>query len=398
MKRILSITIIALFAFPQLNAQVNVSGFFQTFGQQSARTLTIKTPRGNMVDESELISLSLQQANVLFTSNHNNGFSTYLNVEMLNSLSTMQGFGHISIEDAFVKYNHNQTLNIKLGYFTPTFNSFNEIYNKFPLMPYAYRPFMYEKALANIINPEDILPAKALAQIYGYFPINKVKLDYSLFLGNPENSYLRKNGTDVAAVGGTSTVDFVTVGGRVGLRYDEIKLGMSMTSDKDNLNAFNIASGYAPENIKSLGDKTRMRIGADVSAEYFGLNLSGELFMVNYSLDDAEKDSMVVWYNDGKNGIGDKLDKFGYFVTLQYDFEDLEIPFLENVFIYGMYMYYEDGFNSVYSKGLESSSSGFGYRFSPLVVFKGQYVKTKVSSPSVDYDADLFRFAISVAL
>ena len=109
-----------------------------------------------MVDESELISLSLQQANVLFTSNHNNGFSTYLNVEMLNSLSTMQGFGHISIEDAFVKYNHNQTLNIKLGYFTPTFNSFNEIYNKFPLMPYAYRPFMYEKALANIINPEDI--------------------------------------------------------------------------------------------------------------------------------------------------------------------------------------------------------------------------------------------------
>lgn len=370
-------------------AQVNTSYFFQTSSQYKSEQLNVLGEKSN----PSAFSFQMQQLNIVANSNLGEGFSGYVNIELTNSTNTLLNFGGISIEDVFVKYNYNNYLNIKAGHFTPRFNSFIETYNKFPLLPYIIRPFFYEKAWAAMVPPEDILPQKAALQIYGYFPFGDYKFDYSAFLGNPENSFLLVNGEDPTAEPGTNKTDYITYGGRVGIRNDIFTLGFSLSKDKDNLSLLNPA----------MEDLDRLRIGGDLNIEYevFGnlLKLNGEFIMVKYldAPDDLEPWGDWIFLNEVNVANGKEiqkpksLDKLAFFVTLSYNLT-------EEFYLYGTYNQFTDEYSPIFLDGLKGPFIGAGYNFNYQTSLKFQYEHTEVHDGMILYNGDLYRFAISVAL
>jgi hypothetical protein len=120
--------------------------------------------------------------------------------------------------------------NLKLGLQIPTFNNLNEFKNRTPLLPFIIRPLVYETSFGEFLALKDFVPARAFVQAYGFLPAGETKFDYAVYLGNSPNI----NTEPTRGQTGVDTTTAFLVGGRLGIRYGELKLGLSATYDKTN--------------------------------------------------------------------------------------------------------------------------------------------------------------------
>jgi len=193
-----------------------------------------------------------------------------------------------------------------MGLQIPIFNNFNEIKNRTPLIPYVIRPLVYETAFAENIQVDEYAPKNAYVQAYGFIPSHNWKIDYAIYLGNTPNT---SNQTFRGSTGrtGTDTTSSIMLGGRFGVRYKELKFGVSATRDIINYfyGYYDTLYNVSPDKFKNV---PRIRLGTDLSFQYLDFSFEMEYIRVSY-------DANVSFFN---------YDKEFYYSTLGYYFsEDL---------------------------------------------------------------------------
>ena len=106
-------------------------------------------------------SFQLQQLNLFLKKQLSPSWTSFISLEMVNSYSSFRDWGAFNLEEAWLRYRLSKELNLKLGLQIPTFNNFNEIKNRTPLMPYVVRPLIYETSFQEIIPLEMFAPERA---------------------------------------------------------------------------------------------------------------------------------------------------------------------------------------------------------------------------------------------
>ena len=213
---------------PKLSAQsgeseINIFCYFQTeFRQESFSD-----------DLLNLNSFNLQQLNIFLQKDISSRWSSFVNIEMLNSFSARRKIGDVTLEEAWARYRRNEKFNIKAGLLIPTFNNLNEIKNRSPLLPYIIRPLIYETAFSSLLPISEFIPERAFVQAYGFIPRGNLKFDYALYVGNSPNITTEAN-EDINVQTGIDSTDTFLLGGRIGVRSNEIKAGISVTHDRVN--------------------------------------------------------------------------------------------------------------------------------------------------------------------
>ncbi len=246
---------------------IRIFGYFQTLIHHEVRESGTK-----------FNSFSLQQLNIFFQKTLARRWSAFVNIEGVNSFDSGRNFGSLKFEEAWVKYRTGGKMSMRVGLQIPTFNNFNEIKNRSPLLPYVIRPFVYETSFEEFIFVEEYVPTRAFFQVYGFLPSNEMKLDYALFIGN---SAQVNDDSDLGQTGVDTTSSFL-VGGRVGLRYKTMKLGFSATRDRASVtgNILKVYKLFRPRSdFKNI---PRFRLGADFSFDVGNLYAEGEWIRVSY--------------------------------------------------------------------------------------------------------------------
>jgi hypothetical protein len=408
----------------QAQDELRIFGFFQGTAFQTYQRLSQQNFRqvgtgaaatlqafANETNEDRNV-FTLQQANLFLSKDFGSRFSAFINLEFTDNYSSNLGWGSLTLQEAFMRYEGSEYFNVKAGLFLPQFNNLYEIYNRLPLLPYVFRPFIYETQFDAFVSRDDFLPSRALLQIYGYLPLGEVNVDYAAYLGSAENSYTFASNSVNRAVGlganflvpGWSRVSFKTVGARVGVRTGQLKAGASLTIDNDNQRQFNIAvtgTGITvPFNNKSFGDVPRRRIGVDAQYTLGPVTVSGEAVFVLNSLDAAQQDSLRRWSTPvatprnaadlSVGGVGSSLDKRFFYGTAQFDVT-------ENFYLFGSASYLEDNFSTVFQNGALGFAAGAGYKLIDQVVLKVQYQRVDIRSDRATLEQNNIFAGISVA-
>ena len=211
---------------------LEVFGYFQSTYDHSSDNLAIMgIPEASSVRNTFI----LQQANIFFRKEFNARFSAFVDLEFTNTYASTRNWGTFRLEEAWARYRVSEALNIKAGLLVPTFNNLNEIKNRMPLLPYITRPFVYEAAAEGVGSLDDFAPASAFLQIDGALPLGDCRLDYAVYAGNGDPSFISTGQSGQQyTIGGTDTTTFKMVGARLGVRVGKLKAGYSMTSDKAN--------------------------------------------------------------------------------------------------------------------------------------------------------------------
>ena len=294
-------------------------------------------------------SFALQQLNLFFQKHLGNGWSSFVNFEVLNNFSSSRRWGSFNLEEAWIKYNANLYFSLKLGLQIPIFNNLNEVKNRTPLLPYVVRPLVYESSFGEIIAVEEYLPQRAFAQVYGFLPSGKLKFDYAVYVGNSPNISTR----DQHDRSGIDTTATFLVGGRVGLRYKDFKVGFSAT--RDNVNDFRGAEIIIPGEEDRFSEVPRFRFGTDLSYQTDKFLFEAEFIRMRYSEDLPELTLRREFY----------YGTLGYYLT-------------ENLFAYATY-WVTDDFAAVNLRDeIEVPGIGISYRFSDGISFKAQTAKVRI--------------------
>jgi hypothetical protein len=226
-------------------------------------------------------SFNLQQLNLMAQRGIGDEFSAFLNIEMINSFNSQQNWGSIRVEEAWVRWRPSHKFQLKMGLLIPTFNRFNEIKNRTPILPYVIRPIVYEASFAGDIPLEEYVPQRAYLQAYGYFPVG-VKLDYAVYLGNTADT----NRNPRNGITGVDTTASVMVGGRVGARLREFQLGFSFTHQPVSFfQGLEDTLGGGADRFDSIAQR---RIGVDFSFQVWRFNFESEYINVMYDEDAPE--------------------------------------------------------------------------------------------------------------
>lgn len=345
-----------------LNAQTEESdllifGYFQnTFANEtSAQTNTAHT------------SFVMQQLNLIAQKDLSKNWRAFINLKMLNNFSTEKRWGAYSIEEAWVRYRYNNQFNLKIGLQIPIFNSFNEIKDRTPIVPYVVKPLVYEDSYADVISIEDFIPRQAFLQMYGFYGKNKLKIEYAIYMGNSPNVIKWED----EGIAGLDSSDTIMQGGRFGLRYENLRTGISFTNDQ--VAGIQAVPHYFIED-SSIQDRVhRIRIGADFSYEIANFDIKAEYIYVGH-------DEQVEDLN---------LDKQFYYVTLGYYFDDIW---------YGYLSYWYDGekFLPLADVSFEVFTAGASMRFSDRITFKAQYAyvafNPEIFDPGFIYNSEDFHY------
>ena len=277
---------------------LRIFGYFQDSFQQW--TAFQERPKQN--------SFSLQQLNLLFQKDLGPNWTAFVNFEFLNNFSSSRQWGSFNLEEAWVKYRAGMRFNLKLGLLVPRFNNLHEIKNRTPLLPYIIRPLAYETSFSEFIPIEVLTPVRAFAQAYGFFPTGEAKFDYAVYVGNSPNI---SNDPSRGQTGVDTTATFL-LGGRLGWRYGDLKLGLSATYDKDN-SAEVLADSL---NIRrtELSAIPKIRFGGDLSYNFANFSFESEFIKVSLEQDNPKLERNLDFY----------------YATLGYNFT-------EALFIYGSY-------------------------------------------------------------
>ncbi|MGE5410472.1 MAG: hypothetical protein ACM3MI_05890, partial [Clostridiales bacterium] len=312
-------------------------------------------------------------------------FSTFINFELTNSFSTERNWGTFNLEEAWLRYSYSNLLNIRGGLFIPSFNNLNTIKNRSIILPYIFRPLVYETAMEQIMSAANFVPQRANIEVAGELPVSNLKLNYSLYAGNSEDSYI----TSDSSKGGTSGTDstkFKLIGGRVGFEYSNLKLGFSSTFDKHNQKSL------------GLGNVSRVRLGLDLSYSLFGFTLESEYIRVLHNLTDEQKAALKASSQPAGTGANPTtttdqsstttppaggpmqttdLDKKYFYGCLSYNFTD-------NLYVYGKYDYIKDD-ASLGGMAVNGYSFGGGFKPNDDILLKLQYQQMKSNAVNVKY-------------
>ena len=284
-------------------------------------------------------SSSVQQLNLIFQKTFSREWLAFINFELLNNFSSSRRWGSFDLDEAWVRYRADQRLTLKAGLHVPIFNHLNEIKNRTPLLPYVIRPLIYEESFSEFVNVEEFIPERAFFQANGSFPLQNAKLDYAAYLGNSPNinSQFDNQRTGIARQTGVDTTTTVLVGGRIGLRMDELKVGISSTRESDNfLRTFveppeggaSLLQGLSEENIRGV---PKTRIGGDLSFRYRKFSLESEVIAVLYNIDVPTELGLLP---DGSEPHID-INRLFYYGTLGYEVD-------ERLFLYGSYWFTQE--------------------------------------------------------
>ncbi len=375
MKRLYKAMLIAgltlAFSAPDSAAQDDLSifGYFQS-------TFVHSVPDDSTVGKKNN-SFNVQQLNVFLSKNLSDDFSAFVNLELTNSFSSERNWGALNLEEAWVKYAGSDAFNIKGGLLIPQFNNLNEIKNKTPLLPYILRPLVYEASISSLINLENYVPQRAFVQVYGAIPLaDAAKFHYAVYAGNSDRVHIN-GGTGQR---GVDTTTYKLVGGRVGITYDNLKLGVSSTYDREN-----------PAAALGLVEVPRTRVGADLSYSIAGFTLEGEMIMVRYSLTDAEQARLdsVATHPILQYTYAPSLDKTFYYANLSYNISS-------DLYVYGGYSYMDDKSSRFWEGGFTSVTGGVGYRPIDEIVLKAQYGRFDGGYERAKYKQSSYYFAASV--
>ena len=361
-------------AFAQIGeSPIRIFGYFQNQFKQEG------SPRADRESNTFL----LQQLNLFFQKNLGRNWSAFVNFEVLNSFSTSRNTGALNLEEAWIRHRLNKKLNLKIGLQIPTFNHLNQIKNRTPVLPYIIRPLVYETSLSEVVPVDEFVPARAFAQVYGILPANNVKVDYAVFFGNSPNISTQ----DDPGQSGVDTTATFLIGGRAGVRYKELKVGLSSTYDKAS--RFQDLASTLPFSLSALEEVPRIRLGADISYTFGPLWFQGEYIRLEYDegtkLVDLDKDFL---YGTIGWRITDELQIYGSFWRTRVDNNRLvgEAPDIE-------IQRFVDATNS--------PSFGVAYNINERIVLKGQFAHFDRSrdnprvSPSPGFE--IYSLAVSVS-
>jgi len=358
---------------------IRIFGYFQnSFNHQTDY-------RAEFDRQTERNSFNLQQLNLLFQKELGRNWTAFINFEFLNNFSSSRQWGDANLEEAWVRYRVNEKFNLKLGLLIPVFNNLNEIKNRTPLLPYVIRPLVYETSFSEFVAVEEYLPTRAFAQVYGFLPINKMKLDYAVYVGNSPNI----NNQGRLGQTGTDTTNTLLVGARLGLRVGELKLGVSAT--RENVNGFPTVEADIGAPPILFDEVPRSRFGGDLSYHFERLSIESEFIIVRYDHD--------------FEGIG--IDKEFFYVNLGYRFTD-------RLFLYAGYWLNQEDFTHdlrTISERLPVESGtgeiriptiGISYNLNDRITFKAQFARPDIESsiPAVEIfqeiEYDFYGAAVSI--
>ena len=301
--------------------------------------------------------------NVFFQKNLSPELSSFVNLEFTNSFSLQDSIGGFKIQEAWVKYSPSSLFNLKAGVLIPRFNNFNEIKNRTVLLPYIYRPIAYETYFFDQFGTGEFVPTTANIQIYGEVPVGEVYFNYALFYGNSATDMLNTN-NNFWGPGQDPTI-YKMVGGRLGLEYDNLQLGASVTSDRKHLDVYN--NGFTKGNEIGLGYIPRVRLGAYLNYSVAGFELEAELIKVNYDLSQENKDTLALNPFNPQS-----FDKTYYHVNLLYNVTD-------KLSAYAGFDYLEGADNVFIADGLKVYTFGASYSVTDALLVKAQYGLQKSS-------------------
>jgi hypothetical protein len=317
----------------------------------------------------------LQQANLMATKQFDPEFSTFLNLQFTNSYNSKQGWGSLNLEEGWAKYSYNQSFNIKAGLLTPSFNAMLQVKNRTPLLPYIFRPFVYESIMIEPLNLEMFLPIRANVEVYGTVPVSGVSLEYAMYVGNSESNFIVRDGSSFQVSGMDSTT-YKLVGGRIGLSTHWMRAGISASSDKEN----HVQMG--------MGALQRYRYGADLSVHVSRLTFDGEAIFVRTTLGDHEK-GILTMLRGFYPMLGQDFNRHFLYGTILCDVTDA-------IFGYGSYSYLQVNDNVGMAEGIHEWTFGGGWRPIEQVVVKGQYVWISSASPIYKLEMGNTILAVSV--
>lgn len=336
---------------------IRIFGYFQnSFNHQTDY-------RAEFDRQSERNSFNLQQLNLLFQKELGRNWTAFINFEFLNNFSSSRQWGDANLEEAWVRYRVNEKFNLKLGLLIPVFNNLNEIKNRTPLLPYVIRPLVYETSFSEFVAVEEYLPTRAFAQIYGFLPINEMKLDYAVYIGNSPNI----NNQGRLGQTGTDTTNTLLVGGRVGLRVGELKVGVSAT--RENVNGFPTVEADLGEPPVFFNEAPRTRFGGDLSYHLGKFSLESEFIIVRYDDEFPEV----------------SIDKEFYYATLGY-------RATERLLLYASYWLNQEDFTQDLrtiseSRPIQSGTGeitvptvGLSYNLNDRITFKAQFARPDIES------------------
>ena len=380
MHRILNIIcLILIFGISDLIAQdeessIKIFGYFQNEFEYQKATADI--------DEFDQNTFVLQQLNLFFQKDFSTEWTSFVNFEILNSFSSQRQWGGLNLEEAWVKYRASRQFNLKLGLQIPIFNNFNEIKNRTPLIPYIIRPLVYETAFRENIQVDEYAPQNSYVQVYGFIPSHEWKFDYALYIGNTPNiGSLFDSGHSGRS--GTDTTSSVMIGSRFGVRYNELKFGISATRD-----IINYFSGFYDTLLTNIpADKfkevKRIRLGGDLSYNYGDFSFESEYIQVTYDF----------------NIAGFKFDKKFYYATLGYYISD---PLFAYVSYWVTEEYYPPYtiFDNIKSEELEITvpNIGFSYNLTDRIITKFHYAYVGIHSSDQALYQDRFFHFIATAI
>lgn len=362
-----------IFGFYQVNLN-KIDGEYKVTGDVPTLLGPVSTTLQK--ESNDFLTSGVQQLNLFARKEITSSLTSFINIEMVNNFSTENNWGSFKLEEAWLSYNMKDYFNIQAGWIIPRFNYMNEIKNKTPLLPSVIRPLVYESAFESTINASDYLPEVAFVQISGVLPVNKLVFDYAVYAGPAESNYFASSAGQGAIEAGHDTTNIKLFGGRAGLKFDDLRLGVSFSMDKDN-------------QVATLGeDVKRTRFGVDA-----GYNIAG-------AFAEAEYISVAL---DPENTTRD-LNKSFMYGLVGYNFS-------ENFYGYGIYSYIEDKAEDFLSTGLTAYTIGMGYRPTFGVVVKLEYANyfvaddAKVNNivlapavPPISADIDLDFTSVNLAL
>ncbi|MGE5498047.1 MAG: hypothetical protein ACM3Q2_08260 [Syntrophothermus sp.] len=395
-KKLLMFIMLFLAATHSLSAQSDfkIFGFFQATlnkmdGGYTALTDFTKMPpmipnggKKYISNQSkqDLTSARLQQLNLFVRKDLSEDFTAWVNFEAVNSYNSSRLWGSFSVDEAWINYKHSDIFNVKAGLLIPKFGYFNELKNRFPLIPYINRPLVFENSNPKIDGSE-YYPEKAFLQVYGNMSIGEisslgeVNFNYAAYAGNSGHDYITT--ANIVGGSGTDTTNFKLFGGRLGLSAGDFRLGVSASSDKAN------RQSTLKENVG------RTRLAVDLGFSIYNIFVEGEYISVKLN---------------SKNSP-DNIDKFFYYGTLGYNISD-------KVFAYGSYSYVRDYEDDILGPGMPGYIFGAGYKPIESLVLKASYsnfstnatitntnplpVGPKTINTDVNLDYKLYQLAVSV--
>lgn len=304
--------LLALQGTPTAHAQdvgdMRVFGSMQSLfmHQYSYSEINIPEARLSLQEKESRNSFAIQQLDFFFDKPIDDAFNAFVDLEFQLNYSSEKRWGSLSIQEAWLNYSYNDAVNLKVGLLFPAFNQYNEVKNRLAVLPFIFRPMVYERLLAQRFLTEDFIPEHAYVQFSGWIPTRNLMLDYAVYVGNSEASYITRNHPD----GGIDTdlnpnfeflsgvdptdINLKLFGARIGLRSpgERFRGGLSFTRDANNMRErFGAQKPYFSEEAIRLmpDDAERYRFGLDLSHKHGDFLIEGEIIKVVYDLGKAER-------------------------------------------------------------------------------------------------------------